>query len=212
MLSLRRSVGANDDTFRDNHVYETQYKQDLTLFYRAACFSPTKRTFVDGIKRNAFASWPVLAVELVNKYLQRTEATIKGHIIQHYKDTQSTRLKYEVPIMNQQSPPEILTEQTNQLFLKVTECSNKIYTDQTGRFPVTSSRGNKYIMIAYDYYSNNILSEPIKSRTSLHFKNAYQTMRKFLFSRVLTPKTHVLDNECSKVLKLFSWFRHNIHS
>ena len=103
--------------------------------------------------------------------------------------------------MTQQSPPEILTERTNQLFLKVIEFSSKIYTDQTGRFPVTSSRGYKYIMIAYDYYSNNILAEPIKSRTSLHIKNAYQTMRKLLCSRGLTPRTHVLDNDCSKVLK-----------
>ena len=70
------------DTLRANHVYETKSKQELTLFYHAACFSPTKRTFVDAIKRNAFAYCPGLTVELVNKYLPRTEATIKGHIIQ----------------------------------------------------------------------------------------------------------------------------------
>ena len=75
--------------------------------------------------------------------------------------------------MTQQSPPEILTERTHQLFLKVTECSRRIYTDQTGHFLITSSRGYKYIMIAYDYKSNNILAEPIKSRTSLHIKNDY---------------------------------------
>ena len=57
------------DTLRANHVYETKPKQELALFYHAACFSPTKRTFVDAIKRNDFASWPVLTVELVNKYL-----------------------------------------------------------------------------------------------------------------------------------------------
>ena len=56
-------------------------------------------------------------------------------------------------------------------------------------------------MIAYDYESNNILVDPIKSRTSLHIKDAYQKMRKLLCSRKLTPKMHVLDNECSKVLK-----------
>ena len=100
-----------------------------------------------------------------------------------------------------EDPSEILRERTHQLFLKVTECSSKIYTDQTGRFPITSSSGYKYIMIAYDYDSNNILAEPIKSRTSLHIKNAYQTISKLLCSRGLTPRTHVLDNECSKVLK-----------
>ena len=56
-------------------------------------------------------------------------------------------------------------------------------------------------MIAYYYDSNNILAEPIKSRTSLHIKDAYQKMRKLLCSRGLTPRTHVLDKECSKVLK-----------
>ena len=155
-------------------------------------------------------------MELVNKYQPRTEATIKGHIRQQYKGKQSTRIQQEVPIMTQQSSPEILTDQTHQTFLKVTECSRKIYTDQTGRFPITSSRGYKYIMIAYDYDSNNILAEPIKSRTSLHTKDAYQKMRKLLCSRGLTTRKHVLDNKCSKVLKEYmrrrmkhlSWYHH----
>ena len=72
----------------DNHIYETNPKQELTLFYSAACFIPTKRTFVDAIKRNASASWPGLTVEVVNKYLPRKEANIKGHIRQKYKGTQ----------------------------------------------------------------------------------------------------------------------------
>ena len=156
---------------------------------------------MDAIKRNAFISWPKITLDLVNKYLPITEATIKGHIIQKYKGKQSTIMQHEVPIKTQKSLPDIRTEKIHQLFLKVTECSSKIYTDQTGRFPITSSCGYKYIMISYDYNSNNIHVEPIKSRTSLHINNAYQTMRKLLCIRGLTPKTHVLDNECSKVLK-----------
>ena len=148
-------------------------------------FQPHKTHFVDAIKRNAFASWPGLTVELVNKYLPRTEANIKGNIRHQYKGKQSTIMQQEVPIMTQQSPPEILTDRTHQLFLKVTECSNKIFTYQTGHFPITSSFGYKCIMIAYDYDSNNILAEPIKSRTSLHIKDAYHKMRKLLCSRGL---------------------------
>ena len=71
------------DAFSANHVYETKSKQELILFYYAACFSPIKRTFLESIKRNAFAYWPGLTEELVNKYLPRTDATIKGHIRQH---------------------------------------------------------------------------------------------------------------------------------
>jgi hypothetical protein len=44
--------------------------------------------------------------------------------------------------------------------------AGQIYTDQTGRFLVVSSKGNKYIMVLYDYDSNEILPKPIKDRTS----------------------------------------------
>jgi hypothetical protein len=40
--------------------------------------------------------------------------------------------------------------------------AEKIYTDQTGRFPVISSKGNTYIMVLYEYDGNVILAEPIK--------------------------------------------------
>ena len=80
------------DILRANHVYETKSKQELTIFYHAACFSPTKRTFVNAIKRNVFASWSGLTVGIVNKYLPRTEATIKRQqffIMQHVSAPQN---------------------------------------------------------------------------------------------------------------------------
>ena len=102
-------------------------------------------------KRNAFASWPGLTANLVNKYLPKTEANIKGHIRQQYKGTQSTKIKQEVFKATEQEPPEILAKITNQIFLRVTECSNRMYTYQRGCFPVTSICGYKYIMIATIY-------------------------------------------------------------
>jgi hypothetical protein len=39
--------------------------------------------------------------------------------------------------------------------------AGQIYTGQTGKFPVVSSKGNKYIMILYDYDRNAILAQPI---------------------------------------------------
>jgi hypothetical protein len=49
--------------------------------------------------------------------------------------------------------PEVLT---------ATIDAGQIYTDQTGRFPMVSIKGDKYIMILYDYGSNAILAQPIK--------------------------------------------------
>ena len=40
------------------------------------------------------------------------------------------------------------------------------YMDLTGRFPYRSSRGNEYIMVAYNYDGNQILMEPVKNKVS----------------------------------------------
>ena len=40
------------------------------------------------------------------------------------------------------------------------------YTDLTGRFPVQSSRGNNYILVAYHPDANAILVAPLKNRTA----------------------------------------------
>jgi hypothetical protein len=41
----------------------------------------------------------------------------------------------------------------------------KVYTDLTGRFSTTSSKGNKYVLIVYEYDGNAILAEPTKLRS-----------------------------------------------
>ena len=54
---------------------------------------------------------------------------------------------------------------TNVVFAAIlTEADlRKSYSDQTGKFPVQSSRGYNYVMILYDYDSNVILSKPLKT-------------------------------------------------
>ena len=40
----------------------------------------------------------------------------------------------------------------------------KKYSDLTGQFPMQSDRGNNYILVAYHYDANNILTTPLKNR------------------------------------------------
>jgi hypothetical protein len=79
--------------------------------------------------------------------------------------------------------------------------AGQIYTDQTGRFPVGSSKGNKYIMVLYGYDINAILEQPIKNRTRPELLKAFQVMEQELMARGLKPKLMKLDNEASKLLK-----------
>jgi hypothetical protein len=54
--------------------------------------------------------------------------------------------------------------------------ARQIYTDQTGSFPVVSSKVNRYIMVLYEYDGNAILAEPIKNRTAAELLRAFHVM------------------------------------
>ena len=71
--------------------------------------------------------------------------------------------------------------------MRIEDVTGKIYTDQTGRFPVTSTRGNKYILVAYDYNSNIIHAEPLKTRTGPDLLAAYIKIQSLLEQRGLKP-------------------------
>ena len=81
--------------------------------------------------------------------------------------------------------------------------TGKFYTDQTGRLPVIYIKGNKYILVAYHYYSNTIYEEPLKTRSGIDLKTAYQKLYSLFTNRGLTPGLHIQDNECPTVLKTF---------
>jgi hypothetical protein len=81
------------------------------------------------------------------------------------------------------------------------EAKRLMYTDQTGRFPQKSSRGNQYIMVLIEIDSNAILVEAMKNRTTGEMIRAYQVLVNHLCSAGVTPKMHILDNECSAEFK-----------
>jgi hypothetical protein len=85
--------------------------------------------------------------------------------------------------------------------LATIEDTGKIYTDQTGRFPVTSSRGNKYILVLYAFDPNAILTEPLKNRSASEIVRAYSKLVTYLKRRGFQPQIHWLDNEASILLK-----------
>ena len=70
-----------------------------------------------------------------------------------------------------------------------------MYTDQTGRFPVTSSRGFKCIMVAYDHDSNTIHAKPMKNCSGPELLKSYTAIHNLLYECGLAQKMHYLDNE-----------------
>ena len=83
------------------------------------------------------------------------------------------------------------------MHIKTTHIS-KLYTDDTGRFPVISRTGNQYIMVAYHCDSNVIISVPFKSRKEKDRMVTYNTIMQCLKDRNMLANLQILDNEASK--------------
>ena len=64
-----------------------------------------------------------------------------------------------------------------------------------------SSRGNQYIFTLYDYDSNNILLEPLKTKQGKEVATAYTKCHARLTRHGHEVSLHVLDNECCEYLK-----------
>ena len=73
----------------------------------------------------------------------------------------------------------------------------------TGQFPVQSDRGNNYILVAYHYDANNILTTPLKNITVPCILNGITKIHDKLRKRGLTLKLHIMDNEVSEDLKQY---------
>ena len=78
-----------------------------------------------------------------------------------------------------------------------------IYSDPTGKFPVRSYKNNQRIFLAYVYDANAVIFRPIKSREATYMLEAFQDVYQSLKNKHVTPKLHIMDNECSMVVKNF---------
>jgi hypothetical protein len=72
-----------------------------------------------------------------------------------------------------EAPQAPLNARTNHVFMHVHAIDGVISSDQTGRFPITSNRGNAYVVVFYVYDANYIRSIPIKSRSKEELLRAY---------------------------------------
>ena len=113
--------------------------------------------------------WPLLTRANISKYVTETQTTHMEHMQRIPQNLRSTRK--EVPLYLKNLETEgIDIEQEKKcgevylMVLEIRRMNGTIYTDLTGAFPVTSSRGNKLLYIAYSYDANVILWELMKSK------------------------------------------------
>ena len=207
-------------------IGNSNHPADLVAFHHAALFSPTLATLETAISKQYLPPLPGLTLSTLRKYKPDLEATAMGHMDAKRKNIQSTKPKRSkrrkntidddgwtlVQSIKESQPdeatseghcryPQQNTERSHHCYIATAEPKNIVYTDQTGRFPVPSSSGNNYLLIAYDYDSNNILLRPIKDRSAKSLHTAIKDVHETLTLGGCQPKYHRMDNECPQLVK-----------
>jgi hypothetical protein len=170
--------------------YEVKAIPSLIRFLYAAAGYPVIKTWLKAIEKNYYTGWPGLTTKRVRKYLLSSEHTAKGHLHMVRQGIKSTTKSVQVqgePKKEHSTSPRtkehdlgVFTINTTELEKEVpmgTPLKNLIAIDLPGRYPVTSRKGNKYMLVLYDYDSNLIIVEPIKSRNASHLVNGFDTIR-----------------------------------
>ncbi len=193
-----------------NNVYELKTQPELVRYLHACAGFPTKPSWIKAIKNGQYASWPGLTVKAVAKHFPESEETMKGHgrktksglrSTKAYADSEPDFDDVENATMNQTHSLTKQKESILMVFDLSDEAQRLMYTDQTGKFPKKSSKGNHYIMVLIEIDSNAILVEAMKNRTAGEMIRAYLVLVTRLSNAGVKPKMHILDNECSEEFK-----------
>jgi hypothetical protein len=166
-------------------------KLDLAAYLHATFGSPSSSTLVRAIRRGHLTTVPVLTTNLITNHLPKSIATALGHQDQEAKHLRSTKtfLPSE-PVNDDLSPP--LEEKCHQLRTMVLDKQDiiKSYSDQTGRFPIPSSRGNHYLFVLYHYDTNSIHAETIPNRQAASIRTAWDYPQNIDSPRAPTEPSH----------------------
>ena len=106
---------------------------------------------------------------------------------------------------NKQQEPK--NHPTHNVFATIEE-TGKVYTDQTGRLPVRSSARNQHILVLYDYGSNDVLTEALKTIQGPEIIKSYANIIQYLQCCGFHPRVHCLDNEASNAMKAYNQDNH----
>ena len=182
-------------------IRKDQTKHELAEYLHKCAFSPSLSTFQRAIRKGHFITWPGITNINFEKHIKNIIPTAKGHLDQERANLQSTKEKNDKT--EDYEPTDGIAKKTweNAAILYAFNPKEKTYSDQTGRFPHRSSRGNEYVMVMYDYDSNAILVTALKNRQAKTIADAWESLHQRLTQSGHVTKNFVLDNECSNELK-----------
>ncbi len=155
---------------RASNVYDLPSINQTVKYLHAAGGFPTKETWLKAINAGNVATWPTINSSIVRRHFPESDETAKGHMKKQRQGVRSTRVLED----SETNSPTI--PKAKDIYTKVHKATETIHTDQTGRFPAISNKGNRYIMILVEVDGNFIDAEPMKNKSEGSMIKAYQTL------------------------------------
>ena len=181
----------------------TEHTIPKLIRYLHACAGfPVPETWIKAISQGYYLSWPGLTPSRVRQYLPKSTETAMGHLKLVRQGTRSTQQQEPTAGPEARPTSQHLGRRRNigTCSIPLKDLKNMIGTDQTGRFPITSDRGHKYIFVLYDVDTEYIRGIPIKSRKTGELIRAFQEGYAELTKCGFEPVLHRIDNETSAAL------------
>jgi hypothetical protein len=169
-------------------------------FLHAALGTPTRATLLTAAHHGNLVTFPGMTPENISRHFPESDETQKGHMKQTKQGVRSTKIVDEDAMLRFKQQPGV---KHKDVYLMVFDATKKsMFSDQTGKFPITSAQGNKYIMVAVELDGNYIDGKPIQSRKANSLTKAYQAIfQRWKATGVICPNWHILDNEAPEELK-----------
>jgi hypothetical protein len=152
-------------------VYELPNTKEVVRFLHAALGTPTRATLLTAAQHGNLVTFPGMTPENISRYFPESDETQKGHMKQTKQGVRSTKIVDEYAMLGFKQQPGL---KHKDVYLMVFDATKKsMFSDQIGKFPITSARGNKYIMVAVELDGNYIDGKPIQSRKAKSLTKAY---------------------------------------
>jgi hypothetical protein len=144
------------------NVYSLPLIPETIRYLHAAAGFPTKEAWIKAIKHGNYTMFPGITAETVNKHFPESVETQKGHTKKQFQNVRSTKQKL---ILDEPTEDVELTQAIakQNIFIKVVNAQETVYSNQTGRLPVQSSQGNTLLMVYFDVDANYIDAKPIRN-------------------------------------------------
>jgi hypothetical protein len=179
----------------------------LVEFYHACLGFPVNQTWLDAIKASNCDTFEGLTYPNAAKYCLDAYKTIMGHLAQQRQNVRLTKPKQPTPALRVVLSNTGATP-SSQVFVMIQPLS-KLFTNDTGRFPVRAHFGSQYVMIAFHTDGNLILQQAFnKTKSDCHHIAVYNAIMTCLAAQGLSVDLQILDKKASSAYKeaiTFKW-------